>query len=164
MKHLELFEGWKLKSLFKKPAKIPPMRYWDIEKQVEVFDPPINKYKLVKVPDDEKFLISINDNDESVAFQYAFTELGFRDYYDEKDERWLNIRRDEKLYYHVENTSKMKKFEAWSSDIPHGKLDNGTAYGITGDDTSKYTIYEFGELFEPLEKYKGQHIGKNYGV
>lgn len=147
MKHLMLFESWWWKNTVRKPKK-PGIGFWDIESKSETTEVP-NMFKLVKIPSEKQYVVKIHNNDQNVAFQYAFIELGFRDYYDrEENTIWINIRKDKMFYYRVDSRTE-KYYEAWDSKI------------LIAEDTKRY---DFDELFEPLEKYSGYHTGKNYGV
>lgn len=161
MKHLKLFEDWR--SIFKKKKRNTTLQYWNIETQSEIQEAPINKYELIEIPIDEKFLVKINHNDQNVSFQYAFIEAGYNDVYDEeKLEYWINVRLDDEFYYYVETAT--KTYEAYSSQVAHGKIDQGTVNGVTSRDLERYKTYEFEDLFKPLSKFSGDQKGKQYGI
>jgi hypothetical protein len=72
------------------------------------------------------------------------------------------VRSDAEFYYYVENST--KTYEAYSSQVAHGKIDQGTVNGVTSSDLDRYKTYEFEDLFKPLPKFIGDQRGKQYGI
>jgi hypothetical protein len=114
------------------------------------------QYKQIKeLPESGKISV---DAEESNALQLALYQNNYR---------WPNRDITEPLSFEYHREDPHTKFELGWFTVGNPKLMHPDKYKrLSGkrEDIKHLTLLEFDDFFEPIEKYKGNHAGKKYGI